>query len=115
MAELLAESVQAGKDLKMSVVNWGEVLYIAARRRGRAAAREIEAAIEALPIDVVDADRDVARQAAIVKAGGGMSYADAFAVALAKLSGAQLVTGDPELLAAEHLVRVKWLAGRRPK
>ena len=115
VAELFAETVLAGGKLRMSTVNWGEVLYIAQRRRGRAAAREIEAAIDALPIEVIPADKDTARQAAHVKAGGGMSYADAFAVALAKLAGVELVTGDPEMEVAEKFVRVRWLVERRSR
>ncbi|MEW6367932.1 MAG: type II toxin-antitoxin system VapC family toxin [Acidobacteriota bacterium] len=112
VAELLAEAVMAGHKMRLSVVNWGEVLYIAQRRKGRSGVRTIETAIDGLPIDLVPVDKDTARQAAQVKAGGGLSYADAFAVALARLAGVDLVTGDPEMAAAEKFVKVRWLVKR---
>ncbi len=48
-------------------------------------------------------------EAARLKAGFSISYADAFAVATAVRMDAVLVTGDPELRQIEHLVPVDWL------
>lgn len=49
--------------------------------------------------------------AARLKAQFPMSYADAFAVALALEREAALVTDDPELRSAEHGVEVAWEVG----
>ncbi len=38
-----------------------------------------------------------------------MSYADAFAVALAKVQKAKLVTGDKEFKAVEGNIRIVWI------
>jgi predicted nucleic acid-binding protein len=43
--------------------------------------------------------------AARLKAGGGISYADAFCVATAERHRAPLYTGDPEILALDAPVR----------
>ena len=47
--------------------------------------------------------------AARVKAHHAVSYADAFAVALAQELGATLVSGDPEIRALRGLVPVLWV------
>lgn len=60
-----------------------------------------DAAVAAV-VDVVDAelpDVDLVRDAAAWKAGGGLAHADAFALATAVRHGAELLTGDPEIVA----------------
>ncbi len=93
----------------LSVVNLGEVAYITEREQGISAARRALAAIDQLPIKLVEADRRMALAAAHVKAQHSISYADAFAVALAQLMQAPILTGDPEFHKVEHLVTVEWL------
>ncbi|MGQ9512766.1 PIN domain-containing protein [Thermodesulfitimonas sp.] len=53
------------------------------------------------------------REAARIKARGGLSYADAFVVSLAYELGAPVVTGDPEIRAAAGKVDVAviWVGG----
>ena len=58
---------------------------------------------------IVDADRSLTFAAAHVKANHTLAYADAFAVALAREMGGQLVTGDPEFRLVESLVSVRWI------
>ena len=65
--------------------------------------------IDNLPIEVVPVDRGLARLAAGFKARGGLSYADAFAAALAKERNAGLLTGDPELKTLENEIKILWL------
>lgn len=49
-----------------------------------------------MAVEIVDANWDLARQAATFKAKGKIACADCFAAALAKERKADLVTGDPE-------------------
>jgi predicted nucleic acid-binding protein len=62
-----------------------------------------------MPIELVEADLQLARQAAIYKATNKMSYADAFAAALAKIKNAELATGDPEFKPLEKEIKINWL------
>jgi predicted nucleic acid-binding protein len=62
-----------------------------------------------LPIHIVPADLDLAKQAAIFKASKKMSYADCFAAALAKHRRVELVTGDEEFKEVEKEVKILWL------
>ena len=50
-----------------------------------------------------------AKEAALLKSRHKMSYADAFAAALAKARKAELVTGDPEFRTIGEYVKVRWL------
>jgi uncharacterized protein with PIN domain len=106
---LFANAVESSEPLLMCVVNWGEVYYQVARRYGEAQAREIERLIQSFPITVVNADKELTREAARFKAGKRLAYADCFAAALARLKKAELYTGDPEFKAVESEVKVSWV------
>jgi len=93
----------------LSVINLGEVSYIIEREQGASATRRALAAIDQLPITLIEADRRMALAAAHVKALHPISYADAFAVALAQQMQAVILTGDPEFGKIEDLVVVEWL------
>jgi len=65
-----------------------------------------------LTIEIVGVDNenlDLARQAAIYRATRKLSYADAFAAALAKIRNAELVTGDYEFKQVEDEIKIDWL------
>jgi len=83
----------------LSIINMGEIYYLLLRRKG---IEQAEKVIESVTLDdaiiVADASWDRVRAAAAVKAEGGLYYADAFAVALAKELNAPLLTGDPEII-----------------
>ncbi len=85
VVELFEKAVQFSKPLLMCMVNWGEVYYQVARRFGEGKAQEIEQLIESFPISLVDADKELTREAARMKATKPMAYADCFAAALARL------------------------------
>ena len=95
--------------LLLSVVNWGEVYYGMWRAGGEKAAQDAARDISRLPIELVDADLHLTRQAATYKATHKMSYADAFAAALAKEKKAELVTGDSEFKPLEKEIKINWL------
>ena len=107
--ELFEEAVESSKPLFMCIVNWGEVYYQVARRFGEQRVQEIEKLIQTLPITLVEADKELTREAARIKATKKMAYADCFAVALARLKKAELYTGDPEFRAVEKEIKVVWL------
>ncbi len=95
--------------LLLCVVNWGEVYYGMWRAGGEQHAKSVAEDLSRLPVEVVDADFHLTRQAAIYKATKKMSYADAFAAALAKIKNAELVTGDPEFKEVEKEIKINWL------
>lgn len=96
----------------LSVVNLGEVLCITEREQGLPAAHKAIAAIDQLPVNVAVADRRRTFAAAHVKARHPLSFADAFAVALAQEVEGSVVTGDPEFEAVEGLVSIRWIGER---
>lgn len=83
----------------MSWINLGEVHYVLRRGAGEDAAIETVRDLRAR-IDVRLPDESQILTAAQIKADNPMSYADAFAVALALDSDAEVWTGDPEILIA---------------
>lgn len=108
--EALLAQAKAGQAVAyLSVINFGELIYITEREQGAFATRRAIAAIDQLPIAVIEADRRLTFAAAHIKAHYRLSYADAFAVALAQQTRAALLTGDPEFRAVEHLVAIEWL------
>jgi ribonuclease VapC len=108
--EALIHKARAEKiRLLLSVVNWGEVYYGMWRAGGKAAADDVAADLSRMPIELVDVDLHLAKQAAIYKATNKMSYADAFAAALAKIKNAELVTGDSEFKPLEKEIKINWL------
>ncbi|OGW16390.1 MAG: hypothetical protein A2035_08940 [Nitrospirae bacterium GWA2_42_11] len=109
LIDLFEKATMSSKPLLMSIINWGEVYYIVARRLGDAKAQEIEQLIQSLPITLVDADKYLTREAARLKATKKMAYADCFAAALAQHKKAELYTGDPEFRAVEKDIKIVWL------
>jgi predicted nucleic acid-binding protein len=109
MVEIFRSARDSGKSCLLSVVNWGEVYYITLREAGQEQADQVAHLISTLPIHIVPADLDLAKQAAIFKASKKMSYADCFAAALAKHRRVELVTGDDEFKEVEKEVKILWL------
>ena len=93
----------------MTVVNLGEIWYGIARADSPTAADEKIKSIRDMPIEIVDVDWTLARAAAEFKARGGLSYADCFVAALARLRLGELVTGDPEFKRLASEVQIIWL------
>jgi len=106
---LFVAALEEDNDLLMTSVNFGEVYYIVLREFGEKKVGEVEKIIQTLPIDIVDVDLQLAREAARLKATIRISYADCFAAALAKLHKGEVVTGDKEFRALEDEVEISWL------
>jgi predicted nucleic acid-binding protein len=109
MVEVFRAARDSGRDLLLSVVNWGEVYYITLREAGRERAEQAAHIISSLPIQIVPIDLDLTRVAAEFKATRKMSYANCFVAALAKMRRAELVTGDEDFKMAEAEVKVVWI------
>ena len=110
----LLEAASRGKcRLYMSIVNLGEVMYIVERERGLPKAQETLARIDELPIEIVDADRNLTLAAAHLKTQWSIAYADCFAAALSQVKGAPLVTGDPEFGKVGSALQLEWLSSQQ--
>ena len=97
-------------DIYLSAVNLGEVYYLLLRKSGL---EQAESVMESIALEdtltVAEASWVRVKAAASVKATGGLSYADAFAVALAKELEAPLLTGDPEIIAKAEAIGIQVL------
>jgi predicted nucleic acid-binding protein len=104
--ELITLAVAGKRELFMSVVNWGEVFYSVWRAHGQQAAAKVASEVGQLPIEVVNADLELTRVAASFRAEHKLPYADCFAVGLAQLKKAEVLTSDRDFLAVGHRVNI---------
>jgi len=102
-----AERKQA--EVYLSIINYGEVIYITEREKGLTAAQTLIAAIDQLPVNVVEADRRLTFSAAHWKANYAVAYGDAFALALAEQMEGTILTGDSEFRGVGETARIEWL------
>lgn len=105
---LLAESARR-KNGWITSVNLGEVWYMLVRKRSRQLADQAIHEITQIGIGPIDVDWPLVLQAAHFKSRHKISYADAFAAALAKQRNAELVTGDPEFRSLDSEISIHWL------
>ena len=106
---VISSSREMNHKILMSVVNLGEVWYILAREISE---READSAILRIVnwgVEIRDADWQLAKEASRFKSKNRISYADAFAAALAKMTGGELITGDREFKSLEPEIRINWL------
>ena len=109
VAALFEECAAKDREVFICVVNWGEVIYHALRSGADQKARLAEEMMHAIPVTVLDANKEITMQAAKFKASNKMSYADCFAAALAMKKRCELVTGDKEFKLVEKDVKVRWI------
>ncbi len=109
VAELISKALTSDVELYLSVINWGEIYYITLRNQGKDKAELFKTTLARFPITIVDANKELTAHAAEFKAFNKMSYADAFAAALAKIKKAVLVTGDKEFKALEKEIKISWI------
>ena len=107
--EILVEARNGHAVVLHSPINLGEIIYTVERKLGVDTSREILEDILALPVQLAEVTMDRVVSAAHIKANFPVSYADAFAVALAQEMRATVITGDPEFKRVESLVEVLWL------
>jgi ribonuclease VapC len=107
--QFFINAVEKDKRVLMASINFGEVYYIVLRECGQEEAHKIEKIIGTLPIEIVDVDIQLAREAARFKVTKKISYADCFAAALAKFHKGEVITGDKEFKVLENEVKIAWI------
>jgi predicted nucleic acid-binding protein len=106
----LLEKADVGEvSLAMSLINVGDIAYLASRQRGHKLAKSLVGDLRALPITFYEATEEHILSAAWLKAKHPISYADAFAVSLAQELKASLATGDPEFKQMGDSISLFWL------
>lgn len=108
---LLAEAEAGESRLLMSAINVGEVYYFLRKHRGESLAESWRESSRTLPATIEVPTADDIWHAASLKGGHPISYADAFAAALAQKHDCPLVTGDGEFRCVEGL-QLDWTGAR---
>lgn len=106
---ILEDALEGKADIYLSIINWGEIYYIALREGGEERAELYRTTISKYPITIVEANKELTLAAAKFKAHHKMSYADAFAAGLAELKKATLITGDKEFKPLEKEIKIEWI------
>jgi ribonuclease VapC len=110
VAEMLAQA-EAGKiRLLMSAINAGEIHYFLRKHHSIPLAEDWRALSRTLPVTVEVPTMADIWDAAALKGQFPISYADAFAAALARKYDCALVTGDREFRSVAHL-ELHWIGG----
>ncbi len=109
VAGIIKQGLMNKAEIFMSVVNWGEIYYIILREQGKEIASLYLKTIDRYPIKIIEVNKSLTLEAANFKAFHKMSYADAFAAALAKVQKAKLVTGDKEFKSLEKNIKIIWI------
>jgi len=111
--ELFDEANAKKVELSISLINLGEVVYRIGKSRGENAAWQTLNEIRRLALTVDDVDEETVWSAVRYKIGHPISYADAFAAAMAEKRQAVLVTGDPELFNLSEQIKIEKLERKR--
>ncbi len=106
--DLVNEAETGQAELRMSVINLGEVFYKTVREHGHLRGYEVLRHVRQLPIEFLPVDQELALAAAEIKGVHRISYADCIAAALAQRLRATLVTGDDGFRQIPDL-QVEWL------
>ena len=102
---IVSEKLRESSFLKyMSWINLGEVYYILFRQFSESEAETTLDEILQLPIKFDEPNRKMIKSAAQIKGKYRLSYADAFAIALAQKINGVLLTGDPEIISLKNVV-----------
>jgi len=96
-------------ELKMNLINIGEVYYRSIRSEDEETAKAFWRGFGRMPIGLVGVTCSLTLIAASLKGQYPIAYADAFAAATARVEKCPLVTGDPELRVLETLIELEWL------
>lgn len=111
VGQLLQDAAAGKHELYMTCINAGEVFYMAWRKNGADKAALVWKALQQFPLHITDIDLALTHKAVLLKANNKLSFADAFAAALAISKKATLLTGDDEFesLRGEMNFKVRYL------
>ncbi len=109
VSAIFEECTAKDREAYLCVVNWGEVIYHALRSGGKQKAQLADDTMRAIPITIIDANKELTYQAATLKASHKMSFADCFAAAVAIKKKCELVTGDKEFKQVEKEIKIHWI------
>ena len=110
--KILRQAREGKRLIYLHAIHLGEVYYITLREQGQDLADLAYARIREFPLTYIETiDEDLLRTAAKLKATYPISYADAFAAAIAIIKNAFLLTGDPEFqpLVEKENIFIEWL------
>ena len=110
--KILKQAREGTNLIYLHAIQLGEVYYITLREKGQDLADLAYARIRSFPLTYIEIiDEELLRSAAKLKAKYPISYADAFAAAMAVIKNAFLLTGDPEFQALEKKenISIEWL------
>jgi uncharacterized protein len=105
---LLEDAEQSKVRLLMSAINVGEVYYFLRKHKGVTVAETWRSVSGTLPVVIEAPSSQDIWSAALLKGQFPLSYADAFAAALAQKHNCPVVTGDPEFRSVKNL-KIEWV------
>ena len=109
VASVLQELIRKKSLGFMSIINWGEIYYNTMREQGIETAEMVMRQFDKYPVQLVEADKTLAYEAAKLKAVYRIAYANCFAAALSCKLKATLITGDPEFKKMGDHITVQWI------
>ena len=111
LEELMGSAALGHHRLLINEINFGEIFYLLAKRRGERDADAWMEVAKRLPIEVIPVTSEQIWAAARLKAKTTLSYADCFVVVTAQIHHGIVVTGDPDFLGLQQagLLRVDWV------
>jgi ribonuclease VapC len=107
--DCLQQAEEGNTQLSMSWINVGEVYYMLVRKNHPGTAQDFLTRLPSLPIRFVLPEEEDVIAAATLKSTHRISYADAFAAALAVRENAPVITGDPEIRDMADVLTVDWI------
>lgn len=108
VAEVLTQAETGKIRLMMSAINVGEVYYFLRKHHSAELAEDWRALSQTFPVTMEVPSMSDIWNAAALKGQFPISYADAFAAALAQKYDCALITGDHELRSVKHL-ELHWI------
>jgi predicted nucleic acid-binding protein len=117
MEAVLRDAGRGNTRLYLHAIHLGEVYYITHRQKGKDVADLVYTRIKGFPVSFVDRiSEELLLTASSLKARFPISYADAFAAALAKINRVPLLSGDPEFQSLQQSgeLNMAWLRSTAP-
>lgn len=109
IGQLLADAFRQQLLLYISVLNLGEVFYLAWQRTGEESARQTVAKLSRLPVQIIPVDLSQSLRAGQLKALHNIPYVDCIAAALALQRNATLVTADRHFEKLGRHFPIEWI------